>query len=82
MDFHNKNLGDLGERLAGEFLERKGYEIVERNYRTKWSEIDLICKDKGDLVFVEVKTRIDGIFGTPEDAINKDKMRRLVITGG
>jgi putative endonuclease len=75
---NNKPLGNLGEEMAREFLESKGYEIVKRNYKTKWGEIDLICKDENKIVFVEVKTRIGERLGMPEDAINKGKMQRLI----
>lgn len=78
MDFHNKNLGKLGEDLASDFLRKKGYKILERNFRNKWGEMDLICKDGEVFVFVEVKTRMGEQFGLPEDAINKNKLRRLI----
>jgi putative endonuclease len=50
-------LGQLGERLAGEHLERLGFRIVERNYRTRWGELDIIAFDGHTLAFCEVKTR-------------------------
>ncbi len=74
----NRNLGQLGENIARRYLENKGYKIVEQNCRNKWGEIDLICKEKDVLVFVEVKTRIGEQFGTPEDALNKNKIQRLI----
>ncbi len=78
MASHNLNIGDLGETIAKDFLKKKGYKIVEQNYRNKWGEIDLICKEKDVLVFVEVKTRIGEQFGTPEHALNKNKIQRLI----
>ena len=74
----NLEKGNLGENMAKKYLEEKGYSVVEQNYKNKWGEIDLIVKDKKELVFVEVKTRIGEQFGTPEDAINKDKINRLM----
>lgn len=74
----NRNLGQLGENIAKEYLKKKGYKIVEKNCRNKRGEIDLICKEKDSLVFVEVKTRIGEKFGLPEDAINKNKTYRLI----
>jgi len=78
MKLHNLSIGRLGENIAKEFLEKKGYSIVDQNYKNKYAEIDLIALYKDNLVFVEVKTRIGEQFGVPEDAINRDKMRRLV----
>jgi putative endonuclease len=52
-----RTLGQLGERLAGEHLERRGFRIVERNYRTRWGELDIIAFDGHTLAFCEVKTR-------------------------
>jgi putative endonuclease len=75
---HNKSLGKTGEDMAAEYLEDKGYDIIERNCRNKYGEIDLVCK-KGDcLIFAEVKTRIGEQFGLPEDAINKEKINKLI----
>jgi len=78
MKEHNLNIGRLGEDIAKEYLEKKGYSIVDQNYKNKYAEIDLIIKDKDSLVFVEVKTRIGEQFGPPERALNRDKMHRLV----
>ena len=64
--------------MAAKYLEDKGYEIIERNCRNRRGEIDLICKKGGEYVFVEVKTRIGENFGLPEDAINSNKIRRLI----
>ena len=75
---HNLNIGRLGENIVKEYLEKKGYSIVDQNYKNKYAEIDLIARYKNNLVFVEVKTRIGEQFGIPEDAINRDKLRRLV----
>lgn len=63
--------------MAEDFLKKKGYDVVDRNFRTKWGEIDLVCRKKDVIIFVEVKTRIGEKFGLPEDAFNKDKMFRL-----
>jgi putative endonuclease len=55
-----RSLGALGERLAAEHLERSGYRIVERNYRTRYGELDIVAAGERCLVFCEVKTRITG----------------------
>lgn len=78
MKEHNLNIGRLGETIAKRYLEKKGYSIVDQNYKNKYAEIDLIAQDKDSLVFVEVKTRIGEQFGSPEGALNKDKMQRLI----
>jgi putative endonuclease len=54
---HRPELGRLGERLAAEHLVRRGYQIVERNYRTRWGELDIVAYDGRTLAFCEVKTR-------------------------
>ena len=73
-----QKLGALGERLAKEHLERRGYTILETNYRSVTGELDLVALESGCLVFVEVRTRRGRAFGTPEDSVTPDKARRLV----
>ena len=75
-----KAIGDEGERLAAEYLESKGYEIVERNYRSKVGEIDLIVTKGFLLVFCEVKSRYSFLFGQPAEAVNKEKIRHIRFT--
>lgn len=74
----NLELGKLGETIAKEYLENKGYIILEQNCKNKYGEIDLVARDKNEMVFVEVKTRIGEQFGTPEDALNRKKRQRLM----
>ena len=76
MSEHN-DVGKIGEELAREYLEGKGYEIIEQNYKTKYSEIDLVAKNGKDLVFVEVRTKVGENFGTPEDTLNNKKMSKM-----
>ena len=78
MKLHNLDIGHLGEDIARRYLEDKGYSVIDQNYKNKYAEIDLITRHKDNLVFVEVKTRIGEQFGIPEDAINRDKLRRLI----
>ena len=66
-------LGVVGEQVATKYLEDRGYAIVERNYRSGKHEIDIIALDGGQLVMVEVKTRTDIHFGTPEQAVDHRK---------
>jgi|SRR3989344_2563498 len=67
----------LGEKLAGEFLEKQGYKIIERNFRKGYGEIDIIALDKKTLVFVEIKTKTSNAFGTPFEAITPFKIKAL-----
>jgi len=71
------DLGRRGEMLAAAFLEGAGLTIVERNWRCPQGEIDLIARDAGELVFVEVKTRTSVAFGHPLEAITVQKLARL-----
>jgi putative endonuclease len=70
-------LGRVGEDLACSHLRRKGYEIVCRGFRLFRGEIDIIAKDAGTLVFVEVKTRADEEFGRPEEAVTPSKQSQV-----
>lgn len=78
MKKYNLEIGKQGERIAEEYLKNKGYQILEQNFKTKYSEIDLICKKDNELVFVEVRTKTNERFGLPEETINKNKIQRLV----
>jgi putative endonuclease len=76
-----KPLGRKGERLAASYFRERGWEILERNYRTRLGEIDLIGRDHGTLVFVEVKTRTVTDFARPDESVTQRKqakLRRLV----
>lgn len=70
----------LGEGLATEYLKKKGYKIVERNFRRGYGEIDIIAIQGRTLVFVEVKTRTSYKFGLPIDAITYSKLKSLIKT--
>lgn len=72
-----KYIGFYGERLAGEYLSEQGYVIVERNYRCRYGEIDLIAYDGAELVFIEVKTRRSLYYGTLAESIDKRKQKKI-----
>jgi len=74
---HN-DLGKKGEEIAAAFLEKKGYVILEKNWRQWKNEIDLIAMDGKYLVIVEVKTRQSNFFGEPETAVTREKQRALI----
>lgn len=72
-----KDTGILGEKLAKDFLKRRGYRILETNYRCPEGEIDIVAKHKGSLVFIEVRAKQSVAFGIPEESITLAKMERL-----
>lgn len=77
MSDHNE-LGQNGEKIAIEYLRKKGYNILETNWRFGSDEIDIIAKDKDFLVIIEVKTRSTNVFGEPEIAVTKQKQKFLI----
>lgn len=81
MSDRRRKLGAWGEEQAAKHLQAQGYEILERNWRCRRGEIDLIAQAGEVLVFVEVKTRRGRDFGTPEEAITPSKSKRLLELG-
>lgn len=77
MAIHNE-LGKGGEDEAVRFLEEQGYRIRHRNWRSGRKELDIVAEDGNELVIVEVRTRRNNQFGTPEESINGQKIRRIV----
>ncbi len=73
---HNET-GILGEKIAHNFLIKKGYQVVATNWRWGKGEIDLIGRHQGTLIFVEVKTRTNATFGQPEEAISVKKQQLM-----
>jgi len=72
-----QQFGKKSERLAAEYLKLKGYRIIETNYRCPVGEIDIIAREKGTLVFVEVKARRSSRFGSPKGAVTPAKQRKI-----
>ena len=75
-----KELGAAGEKLAKNFLKKKGYRIRETNFRCREGEIDIIAERKGYLVFVEVRTKTGSGFGSPEESVTFAKKEKLIAT--
>lgn len=78
---NKKQLGNFGEKIAEDFLKRKKYKIIERNFQNRFGEIDLIARDKKQLVFVEVKLKSNQNFGLPEEEFHfykKKKLKRVI----
>ncbi len=74
---NNKILGNYGEDYTCEYLQNKGYRIIERNFRNKLGEIDLIAKDGKVICFIEVKTRESLQYGAPFEAVHLAKQRKM-----
>ena len=74
---HNQ-LGEKGESLATAVLRKKGYSILEENWRSGRNEVDVIARIGETIVFVEVKTRSTAYFGEPSEAVSRSKQKRLI----
>jgi putative endonuclease len=73
-----QTLGRLGEQLAAEHLTRRGFQILDRNFRTRWGELDIVALDGRTLAFCEVKTRLAGGTGiTPFDSLHERKRAQV-----
>lgn len=75
-----RDTGILGEKLAKDFLKKRGYRIIETNYRCPQGEIDIVAKNKGWLVFIEVRAKKSSEFGSPEESITPVKKERMRAT--
>jgi putative endonuclease len=72
-----RTLGQLGEQLAAAHLARRGYQILDRNFRTRWGELDIVARDGPTLVFCEVKTRRGGVAVPPFAALHPRKRAQV-----
>ena len=77
-NFHNKEIGKIGENLACKYLEKLGYNIICRNFYTNNSEVDIISRNKDEFIFIEVKTRISRKYGYPIDSIDDLKKKHII----
>lgn len=73
-----QEMGQFGEDYAASYLRKNGYKIIDRNYRFKKYEVDIICKHNGQYVFVEVKARNTAEIGEPWKAVTKTKQRQII----
>ncbi len=78
MSLQRKEVGARGEKLAADFLKKRGYKILQRNYRCREGEIDIIVQKDECLVFVEVRTKKNTAFGTPEESVTLSKREKLI----
>lgn len=77
---YNKNIGRIGESIAEKYLINNGYKILERNFKSKTGEIDIIAYKSNILVFVEVKTRTNNKFGFAHEAVDYRKKKKIQNT--
>ena len=75
-----RNTGILGEKYAKDFLKKRGYRILETNYRCPQGEIDIVARQKDSLVFIEVRTKTSLEFGTPAESITATKRKHMRAT--
>lgn len=75
---NRRELGNAGEKVAQQFLKKRGYKVIETNYRCRAGELDIVAEKKGYTVFVEVRTRGSQEFGGPEESLTSAKKERLV----
>jgi len=78
MNNPHQQLGSWGEVLAKEYLVKQGLEIIGQNVRTPFGELDLIARDRNQIVFVEVKTRSTSVLGVPEEAVDNRKREHIL----
>ncbi len=71
------NSGKTGEAIAAKYLKKSGYKILERNYRKKYGEIDIIAQKGENIAFVEVKTRKSDLYGTPSEFVTAKKQAKI-----
>lgn len=77
MTKNKRQFGNVGEEISCNYLEKKGYKIIERNFNSRQGEIDIIAKDGEEYVFIEVKTRSSILYGTPREAVNDFKQKHI-----
>lgn len=80
LPLHKQKLGKLGEDLAVSYLQKHGYRVIDRNFKARYGELDIICVKDNVLIFVEVKTRIGRAYGEPEESVTPWKLREVVKT--
>jgi len=78
---YQQEIGNFGEKIAADYLIEKGYLLLDRNYHTRYGELDLVMLEDGIVVFVEVKTRTSETFGHPEESITPSKLEHLQNAG-
>lgn len=75
--YHNSLIGKIGEELATKYLQDNSIKVIQRNFYCRFGEIDIIAKDKNELIFIEVKTRTTNKYGKPSEAVNFQKQKHM-----
>lgn len=75
--YQSHETGKIGEELSIKYLQQNGYTIIQRNFECRQGEIDVIAKDKEEIVFIEVKTRASAKYGLPKEAVNQIKKKHI-----
>jgi putative endonuclease len=78
---YQKRLGDKGEMIAADYLQREKFQLLDRQFYTRYGELDIVALDSGMVVFVEVKTRTSDHFGLPEVSMTPAKIERIENAG-
>ena len=78
MKKYNKCIGNYGEDLACSFLKNLGYTILDRNFRTRYGEIDIICSYKDIIIFLEIKSRYTNNYGLPIESVTYSKQKQII----
>jgi DNA processing protein len=78
-NLYKKKLGNFGEKIVAKYLESLDYEIIAKNFKTKFGEIDIVALDKNEFTFIEVKTRTSNKYGRPVEAVNKVKEKHIIL---
>lgn len=77
-NFHNKKLGKIGEEKAQKYLKRNGWKILDKNYKNPFGEIDIVAKKGEVTAFIEVKTRLSDLFGSPSEAVSFARQTKYI----
>lgn len=75
--YEKHETGKIGEDIATKYLQKIGYQIIQRNFECKQGEIDIVAKYKNEIVFIEVKTRSSALYGLPKDAVDRTKKKHI-----
>ena len=79
MKSYNKDIGSYTENIAATYLLNNGYSILDRNYRNKFGEIDIICQKDNIIIFVEIKSRYTNSFGSPLESVSCHKQKKIIL---
>ena len=79
MKSYNKDIGSYTENIAATYLLSNGYSILDRNYRNKFGEVDIICQKDNLIIFVEIKSRYTNSFGSPLESVSCHKQKKIIL---